>query len=211
MPGPVTVPIFVSKPQDYLPSNYGYQGVHAIYDEMRSFFAKRATSKYQNEVATIKVTLMMMKPNCRNPQMVMVRINIQYWYIYYLTFIEKDITETISNIPLHIRVSNLKAIAHFTILPLFLKWSNNYPLSIDDVKLRNKNWVEMLPKGPGEEDVDAIESEFFTFKGKAKMHHFLPNKVLDLYLGISYAKRSEIDEYIEEHLGTDMTRTSVCY
>ena len=28
---------------------------------------------YQNEVATIKVTLMSMKPNNKNPQMVMVR------------------------------------------------------------------------------------------------------------------------------------------
>lgn len=72
----VVVPDFVSKPQDYLPSKYGYQEVHKIYDEMRGFFAKRATSTYQNEVATIKVTLMTMKPNCRNPQMVMVSKNI---------------------------------------------------------------------------------------------------------------------------------------
>jgi hypothetical protein len=68
----VVVPDFVSKPQDYLPSKYGYQEVHKIYDEMRAFFAKRATSTYQNEVATIKVTLMTMKPNCRHPQMVTV-------------------------------------------------------------------------------------------------------------------------------------------
>lgn len=68
----VIVPDFVSKPSSYIPSKYGYQEVHTIYDEMRAFFAKRATSSYQNEVATIKVTLMTMKPNCRNPQMVMV-------------------------------------------------------------------------------------------------------------------------------------------
>jgi hypothetical protein len=68
------VPDFVLKPQAVLQSSkYGYQEVHAIYNDMRSFFAKRATSKYQNEVATIKVTLMSMKPNNRNPQMVMVR------------------------------------------------------------------------------------------------------------------------------------------
>jgi hypothetical protein len=68
----VTVPDFVSRPQDFLPSKYGYQEVHGIYDQMRNFFAKRATSTHQNEVATIKVTLMSMKPNNRNPQMVMV-------------------------------------------------------------------------------------------------------------------------------------------
>jgi hypothetical protein len=82
---------------------------------------------------------------------------------------------------------------------LFHKWSKGYSLSIGDVKLRNKNWVEMLPKGPGDEDLDAIENEFFTIKGKAKTRQFLPNKVLDLYLGINYAMRSEIDNYIEEH------------
>jgi hypothetical protein len=120
----------------------------------------------------------------------------------------KDITETILSIPLHIGVSHLKAIAYFTILPLFLKWSNNYPLSMDDVKLHNKNWVEMLSKGPGDEDVDAIESEFFTIKGKAKTCQYLPNKVLDLYLGISYVKRNEIDNYIEE---CEIKTVLVCY
>lgn len=69
------VPDFVSKPA-FLSSKYGYQEVHALYDEMRTFFAKRATSTYQNEVATIKVTLMSMKPNNRNPQMVAVRTKI---------------------------------------------------------------------------------------------------------------------------------------
>jgi hypothetical protein len=69
----VLVPNIVSKP--YLPSKYGYQEVHAMYDEMRKWFAQRATSTYQNEVATIKVTLMSMKPNNKNPQMVMVRKN----------------------------------------------------------------------------------------------------------------------------------------
>ena len=68
----VLVPNFVSKlPQDFL-SKYGYQEVHTMYDKMRNFFAKRATSTYQNEVATIKVILMLMKPNNKNPQMVMV-------------------------------------------------------------------------------------------------------------------------------------------
>lgn len=110
----------------------------------------------------------------------------------------KDITETISNIPLRIGVSNLKTIAYFTILPPFLKWSHDYPLSIDDVKMRSKNWVEMLPKGTGDQDVDAIESNFFTFKGKSKARQFLPNKVLDLYLGISHKLRCDIENYVEQ-------------
>jgi hypothetical protein len=112
--------------------------------------------------------------------------------------------------PLCIGVSHLKVIAYFTILPPFLKWSNDYPLSIDDVKLRSKNWVEMLPKGPGDQDVDVIENEFFIIKGKAKTRQFLPNKVLDLYLGISHKLRCEIDDFIEG-LQANLISVSVCY
>jgi hypothetical protein len=85
---------------------------------------------------------------------------------------------------------------------------------MDNVKLRSKNWVEMLPKGPGDEDVNAIESEFFTFRGKSKTCHFLTNKVLELYLGISHSLRNEIESYIEdlaEELKTTTNSLSVCY
>jgi hypothetical protein len=121
----------------------------------------------------------------------------------------KDITETITNIPLTIGVGHLKVVTYFTILPLFLKWSHNYPLSIDNVKLRSKNWVELLPKGSGDEDANAIETEFFTLKGKAKTRQFLPNKVLELYLGISHSLRNEIEDHIEESENHDII--SVCY
>lgn len=56
----------------------------------------------------------------------------------------------------------------------------------------------MLPKGTGDQDVDAIESNFFTFKGKSKARQFLPNKVLDLYLGISHKLRCDIENYVEQ-------------
>ena len=106
-------------------------------------------------------------------------------------------------------------VAYFTVLPPFLKWSKDYPLSVDDVKLRSKNWVEMLLKGPGDQDIDAIKNKFFTIKGKAKTRQFLPNKVLDLYLGISHTLRCSIDNYVEELRINTMTGTSnsdsVCY
>jgi hypothetical protein len=206
----VTVPDFVSKPGDFLPTKYGYQEVHKFYDEMRSFFAKKATSTYQNEVGTIKVTLMTLKPNCRNPQMVMVSKVIIYNSIL-IKHILKDITETISNIPLNIGVTDLKSVAYFTILPIFVKWSHDYPLSIENVKLRYKNWVEMLPKGPGDEDKNAIESEFYTIKGKAKTRQFLPNKVLDIYLGISYSMRCEIEDHIDNYITNKSGPSPVCY
>ena len=97
---------------------------------------------------------------------------------------------------------------------MFLKWSHDYPLTLDNVKLRFKNWVEMLPKGPGDEDVNAIESEFFTVRGKSKTRTFLPNKVLELYLTISHSLRNEIENYVEEfaeELKTTTNSLSVCY
>jgi hypothetical protein len=56
----------------------------------------------------------------------------------------------------------------------------------------------MLPKGFGDEDVNAIEADFFTLKGKSKTRQFVSNKVLDLYLGISFPLRNEIEIHIEE-------------
>lgn len=79
---------------------------------------------------------------------------------------------------------------------------------MEDVKLRSKNWVEMLPKD--EDDVGAIENEFFSIKGRGKLRQFLPNKVLDLYLGISYTLRCDIENYIEE-FKTGSESISVCY
>lgn len=66
----------------------------------------------------------------------------------------------------------------------------------------------MLPKGPGDEDLNAIENEYYTIKGKAKTRTFLPNKVLELYLGIGYVLRSEIEDYIEEYNNNPVP---VCY
>lgn len=66
----------------------------------------------------------------------------------------------------------------------------------------------MLPKGPGDQDVDVIKNEFFTIKGKAKTRQFLLNKVLDLYFGISYKLWCDIDNYVED---LNANSVSVCY
>jgi hypothetical protein len=96
-------------------------------------------------------------------------------------------------------VKNLKAIAYFTLLPLFSKWSKEFPLSIDDLQLRFKDWVELIPLGPGkDEDVNAISSKFFVPKGKSKALQFQPNKVLDLYLELSNERYREISDHLDD-------------
>lgn len=73
-------------------------------------------------------------------------------------------SETQGNIPVHIGVQQLKTIAFYTILPAFLKWSNNYPLAFEHIRMRDKKWVEFVPAEP---DVDAVAKDFYTFKSKA--------------------------------------------
>jgi hypothetical protein len=110
----------------------------------------------------------------------------------------QNISETISNIPLYIGVRDLKTIAYFTLLPLFVKWSKNQPLSIDDLRLRFKDWVELIAQGPGDEDVNAISNKFFMPKGKTKVLQFQRNKVLDLYLEMAYDTYSQILDHFAE-------------
>ena len=98
----------------------------------------------------------------------------------------------VSNIPVNIGVQQLKLVAYYTLLPLFVKWSKNAELALEDVRLHFKDWVELMPSGSGSQDVGAIASKFFIPKGKMKILQFQPNKVLDLYLELVYDKYAEI-------------------
>ncbi len=118
----------------------------------------------------------------------------------------QNISETVSNIPLHIGVKDLKAIAYFTLLPLFSKWSKEFPLSVNDLQLRFKDWIELIPLGPKDKDVNAISSKFFVPKGKSKALQFQPNKVLDLYLELSNDRYHEILDYLD-----DIENDAVCH
>ena len=77
-----------------------------------------------------------------------------------------------------------------------------YKLLIDDLRLRFKDWVELFPAGPGNEDVNAISSKFFLPKGKMKTLQFILNKVLELYMELvhdQYAKiLAQLEEMIDE-------------
>ena len=70
------------------------------------------------------------------------------------------------------------------LLPYFLKWSRDYPLSIDDVSLRHKNWLELVPP-TNREDSDAIWECFFIEK-KNGVKKFTAGTTLDLILALPY-------------------------
>ena len=91
--------------------------------------------------------------------------------------------EALSEIPVHIGVSDLKFVLFHALLPPFLKWSKEYPLNLSDCELRDKHWVELIPKQP---DVDAVADNFFTFKGRNKNTKvFTPKQGIELNLSIS--------------------------
>jgi hypothetical protein len=87
-------------------------------------------------------------------------------------------------VPAHIGVEVLKKICFVTLRPLFLRWSRSYPLNIEDVSLRLKNWLELVPPAHGE-DSDAIFPFFFTEK-KNGVKRFTPGNGLELVLSIPY-------------------------
>jgi hypothetical protein len=64
--------------------------------------------------------------------------------------------------------------------------------------LRFKDWVELIPLGPDNEDINAILNKFYVPKGKSKVLQFQANKVLELYLEIGYETYSGVLERLEE-------------
>lgn len=102
----------------------------------------------------------------------------------------QNIFEAVSNVQVHIGAADLKFIAYYALLPQYLAWSKGYPLSIDECQLRDKDWVELIPKNP---DVDVIADRFFEFKGKkARAKSFTPKKGAELSLSISYETYDDI-------------------
>ena len=67
---PIVLPKFVSNPE--IVDETGYQKAHQLYDEMQQFFTRKAMVEHQNDVVKIKVTMMLLKPGYRNPQVVSV-------------------------------------------------------------------------------------------------------------------------------------------
>jgi len=82
-------------------------------------------------------------------------------------------------------------------------------LSIDECQLRDKDWVELVPKYP---DVDVVSAKFFDFKGRnAKTKTFAPKKGAEVYLCISYEKYDAILTHLSELDFNELEGQQVCY
>ena len=92
------------------------------------------------------------------------------------------------HIPVHIGAVDLKRTLYNAVIPRWIKWTNNFPLHIDQITMRDKLWVILNPSVP---DCDVIAKHFFktgkkgtqTFKtGKAIIHFHIPNEIYDTVL-----------------------------
>ena len=111
----------------------------------------------------------------------------------------QNISESVGNVPVHVGARDLKQLSFVTIGPKFAVWSKNYPLLLDGVILRSKNWVEIIPKFSGQDDdVDAIKDHFYRPRGRAKTVSFNAGSGIEVYLEIEHEKYLEILERKEE-------------
>ena len=68
---------------------------------------------------------------------------------------------------------------------------------MEDLRLRFKDWVELIPAGPGDQDINAISFKFFVPKGKMKIPQFTSKKVLELYLELVHEQYADIVSHLD--------------
>ncbi|KAL0945786.1 hypothetical protein HGRIS_012074 [Hohenbuehelia grisea] len=122
-----------------------------------------------------------------------------------------NILEAVSNIPVHIGATELKAVLFYAVLPKFVKRSKGFTLRIEDVELRNSQWAEIVPNTALSSDVDAIAAHFYKSrgnnKGKLTVPTFAPGKGIELYLAIDYEQYEDILTYREKEEDGDSSVT----
>jgi hypothetical protein len=123
------------------------------------------------------------------------------WSKYKLIFVLfKNIQESINNVPVHIGACDLKNIAFLALLPQISQWSKQYPLSPNNLRLREKNWVELIPSlVMGVSDVDAIARKFFVVKrtkGKGEGRVFQAGEIT-VYLELQFKEYQDVLDHIE--------------
>lgn len=177
--------------------NPGYQEAHKLYNDMRAHFTNKAYTNVANaEVIVVKVWMMMRVPNRKSAAPVSVRfIFVLCIRVLNLPNSTQDIFEALSNIPVHIGADDLKLVLYHALLPQYIKWSKGFPIQLEDCQLRNKLWVELIPKHP---DVDAVAEYFFSSKGKNKAKIFMPKQGIDLYLVITNEKYEAVLQHLSD-------------
>lgn len=64
-------------------------------------------------------------------------------------------------------------------MPKWHAWSHNYPLSLEDVVLRDHHWVILLPKNPNR---DIIAANFFKPNKKGTLIFWMGKCIINLHI-----------------------------
>jgi len=117
----------------------------------------------------------------------------------------QDILQAIDNVPVHIGAVELKQLLYNEISPLWNSFSEGYPLAIEDIVMRSKEWVAIQPLNP---DRDVISRPFFksgrsggasVFKtGRCVVLFQIPNSIYNQYL--NHAERKEAERVNKEEV-----------
>ncbi|KAJ4463808.1 hypothetical protein C8R41DRAFT_872311 [Lentinula lateritia] len=131
----------------------------------------------------------------------------------YATDIEKKVMIealmiVIPGVHINIGMHALKALALSKILPMWQQWSSNYPLSICNISMKDKNWLEFEPLNI--HDTDAIKAQYYSnpkkanappaFKKdyKASILLHVPNRIISK---VEYKKATKTYEQDQESTG----------
>jgi hypothetical protein len=195
------VPVF---PENFhkLPTPAGYAEAHCRYSEHKRYLQNAASASGPNlEVVPVNFYLKTWKPSRKTPLPIVVS-NLSLKMDAYINYDSRSgyICETVSYIPAHIGVNDLKLTGVTAVAHKYAKWTKGLILAVDDVELRMEQWEELLPKGEGALDVDAIIGELYKkVKGKLRF----AGKLVQLVLAISYeqydvALASSVTEDIDD-------------
>ena len=88
----------------------------------------------------------------------------------------QSVSETMSNIPVHIGAQVLKLTVFHMLMPKFVKWSKGYPLQINDCELRDgtpsTKFPEIRSKHPTMDRDALADGRFFKKTGKSQVLAF---------------------------------------
>ncbi|KAF8808594.1 hypothetical protein BYT27DRAFT_7222856 [Phlegmacium glaucopus] len=157
-------------PQSRGSQSVGYMQAHATYPIVRHERIQQAYSTHNAEVVVVEVRMVLMPPG---------RVQVQLIH---------DIIEAVDHIPVHIGAAEWKRTLYDATIHRWKRWTNNFPLHIDEIIMRDKLWVILKPNIP---DCDVIARHFFKagkkgtqiFKsGKTIIHFHIPNEIYDAML-----------------------------
>ena len=195
----------------------GYTPNHLAYNATRQYLASNAYALQAGHVIIVEVRAVNMPMGRTRALLIGVSATGSHCYALQVdSFFHKDVLQAVDNIPIHIGAIELKAILYDQILPLWSAYTEGFPLKMDNVIMRNKEWVEICPLNP---DHNVISRPFFkygkngtsTFKTSQCIINFhIPNTVYNRYL--DYADKKEEQRQVKAaEVCTDYSVTVLNY